>query len=152
MNKSVVINVVGLTTRLIGEHTPFIKQFSSSGQFCKIKPAFPAVTCTAQSTYLTGKDPAEHGIVGNGWYFKEECEVKFWRQSNKLVQSEKLWERLKTADPDCTTANIFWWYNMYSSADYSVTPRPNYLADGRKIPDVLFASTRTEGYPAGQIG
>jgi predicted AlkP superfamily pyrophosphatase or phosphodiesterase len=25
---------------------------------------------------------------------------------------------------------------MYSTVDYSVTPRPNYLADGRKIPDV----------------
>jgi predicted AlkP superfamily pyrophosphatase or phosphodiesterase len=30
---------------------------------------------------------------------------------------------------------MFWWYNMYSTADYSVTPRPNYLADGRKISD-----------------
>src|SRR6185295_13147092 len=29
-----------------------------------------------------------------------------------------------------------WWYNMYSSADFSVTPRPMYPADGRKIPDV----------------
>ena len=136
MNKSVVINVVGLTNRLIGEHTPFIKEFSESGQLYKVNPAFPAVTCTAQSTYLTGKNPIEHGIVGNGWYFKEECEVKFWRQSNKLVQSEKIWERLKREDPDFTSANLFWWYNMYSSADFSVTPRPNYLADGRKIPDV----------------
>ena len=85
MNKSVVINVVGLTYRLIGEHTPFIKEFTDSGQLYKVRPAFPAVTCTAQSTYLTGKDPVEHGIVGNGWYFKDECEVKFWRQSNKLV-------------------------------------------------------------------
>ena len=136
MNKSVVINVVGLTSRLIGEHTPFIEQFTRNGQMCMIKPAFPAVTCTAQSTYLTGKDPAEHGVVGNGWYFREECEVKFWRQSNKLVQSEKIWEKLKSVDPNFTIANLFWWYNMYSSVDYSVTPRPNYLADGRKIPDV----------------
>ena len=136
MNKSVVINVVGLTRRLIGEQTPFLKEFSNSGQLSKIKPAFPAVTCTAQSTYLTGKSPAEHGIVGNGWYFEEECEVKFWRQSNRLVQSEKIWEKIKKLDPNYTTANMFWWYNMYSSVDYSVTPRPNYLADGRKIPDV----------------
>lgn len=95
----------------------------------------PAVTCTAQSTYLTGKEPAEHGIVANGWYFKNECEVKFWRQSNKLVQAEKIWDKLKKQDPHFTCANMFWWYNMYSNADYSVTPRPNYLADGRKIPD-----------------
>ncbi|MDO1499460.1 alkaline phosphatase family protein [Winogradskyella maritima] len=95
----------------------------------------PAVTCTAQSTYLTGKTPSEHGVVANGWYFKEECEVKFWRQSNKLVEAEKIWEKLKKQDEHFTCANMFWWYNMYSTADYSVTPRPNYLADGRKIPD-----------------
>ncbi len=136
MNKTVVINVVGLSRRLIGEHTPFIQEYAQKGQLLTVKPAFPAVTCTAQSTYLTGRLPADHGIVGNGWYFKDEAEVKFWRQSNRLVQAEKIWERLKREDTEFSCANLFWWYNMYSSADYSVTPRPNYLADGRKIPDV----------------
>ncbi len=136
MQKTVVINVVGLTKRLIGEHTPHIQSFLEKGKAALIRPVLPAVTCSAQSTYLTGKYPAEHGIVGNGWYFKDECEVKFWRQSNKLVQSEKLWEKLKKTDADFTCANMFWWYNMYATTDYNVTPRPNYLADGRKIPDI----------------
>ncbi|WP_100615715.1 alkaline phosphatase family protein [Confluentibacter citreus] len=136
MKKTVVINIVGLTKRLIGEHTPFIKTFLEDGLSTTIKPILPAVTCSMQSTYLTGKLPSEHGIVGNGWYFKEEHEVKFWRQSNTLVQSEKIWDVLKKGHHDFTCANHFWWYNMYSNADYSVTPRPNYLADGRKIPDI----------------
>ena len=136
MNKTVVLNVVGLTNRLIGEHTPFIKSFLEKGASASIEPVLPAVTCTAQTTYLTGKWPSEHGIVGNGWYFKNECEVKFWRQSNKLTQSDKLWDEMKQLDSNFTCANLFWWYNMYSTVDYSVTPRPNYLADGRKIPDV----------------
>ncbi len=135
MKKTVVINVVGLTKRLIGEHTPFISSFLERGSSTVINPAFPAVTCSAQSNYLTGKTASQHGIVGNGWYFKDECEVKFWRQSNKLVQEEKLWDHLKRKNPDFSCANLFWWYNMYASVDYSVTPRPNYLADGRKIPD-----------------
>lgn len=136
VNKTVVINVVGLSRRLIGEHTPFIEKFAKKGSCTPVKPVLPAVTCTAQSTYLTGKTPSEHGIVGNGWYFREESEVKFWRQSNRLVQAEKIWEKIKRETPDFTCANLFWWYNMYSSVDFSVTPRPNYLADGRKIPDV----------------
>ena len=136
MNKTVVLNVVGLTNRLIGEHTPFIKSFLEKGASASIEPVLPAVTCTSQTTYLTGKWPSEHGIVGNGWYFKDECEVKFWRQSNKLTQSDKLWDEMKQLDSNFTCANLFWWYNMYSTVDYSVTPRPNYLADGRKIPDV----------------
>ncbi|MDB9960928.1 alkaline phosphatase family protein [Oceanihabitans sp.] len=135
MKKTVVINVVGLSKRVIGEYTPFIKSFLEKGQSAVIKPVLPAVTCSVQSTYLTGKWPSEHGIVGNGWYVKDQCEVKFWQQSNKLVESKKIWDSLKEKDSDFTCANHFWWYNMYSSADYSVTPRPNYLADGRKIPD-----------------
>ena len=135
MKKTVVINIVGLTQHLIGPHTPFINAFQKNGASTTIKPIIPAVTCSVQSTYLTGKWPSEHGIVGNGWYNKTAAEVQFWKQSNKLVQAEKIWDRLKAEDPDFTCANMFWWYNMYANTDYSVTPRPNYLADGRKIPD-----------------
>jgi predicted AlkP superfamily pyrophosphatase or phosphodiesterase len=73
--------------------------------------------------------------VGNGWYDRIDSEVKFWKQSNKLVSGEKIWEIAKKEDPSFTCSTMFWWYNMYSSADYAVTPRPNYLADGRKMPD-----------------
>jgi len=135
MDKTVVIDVVGLSSSIIGDHTPFLRQYIAGRHLHTIEPVLPAVTTTVQSTYLTGKWPAEHGIVGNGWYDREECEVKFWKQSNKLVHGEKIWDKAKKADPDFTCSNMFWWYNMYSTADYSVTPRPNYLADGRKIPD-----------------
>ncbi len=136
MRKTIVINIVGLTRRLIGGHTPRIRAFAEAGSLRDIKPQLPAVTCSAQATYLTGKPPSGHGIVGNGWYFQDECEVKFWRQSNRLVGAPKIWEVLKAEDPAFTCANLFWWYNMYSSVDFSLTPRPNYLADGRKIPDI----------------
>ena len=137
MNKTVVLNVVGLTPRLIGKHTPMLSRWINNGNgIASINPVLPAVTCSAQATYLTGKLPSEHGIVGNGWYFRDECEVKFWRQSNKLVQSPKIWDIAKALNPDFTCANLFWWYNMYSSVDYAITPRPMYPADGRKIPDI----------------
>lgn len=135
MKKTVVIDIVGLSSNLIGEYTPFIKQYLSDHNLATIEPVLPAVTTTVQSTYITGKWPAEHGSVGNGWYDREDCEVKFWKQSNKLVRAEKIWERAKKEDPNFTCSTMFWWYNMYTSADYSVTPRPNYLADGRKMPD-----------------
>ncbi|PHN02263.1 alkaline phosphatase family protein [Flavilitoribacter nigricans] len=135
-NKTVVLNIVGLTSRLIGERTPFLRNWVQQKQLRTIDPVIPAVTCTAQSTYLTGKYPGEHGIVANGWYFEEEAEVKLWRQSNRLVQSEKIWEAMRRKNPEFTCANLFWWYNMYSTVDFSVTPRPMYPSDGRKIPDV----------------
>jgi predicted AlkP superfamily pyrophosphatase or phosphodiesterase len=63
----------------------------------------------------------------------------FWRQSNRLVQSDRLWEVAKRRDGSFTCANTFWWYAMNSDVDWSVTPRPLYCADGRKIPDCYTA-------------
>jgi predicted AlkP superfamily pyrophosphatase or phosphodiesterase len=136
MRRTVVIDAVGLTPDLLGAATPRLSALAGSGALATVAPTLPAVTCSAQSTYLTGVQPSEHGIVANGWYFRDECEIKFWRQSNKLVQAPKIWEMARQTDPDFTCANLFWWYNMYSSVDYAATPRPMYPADGRKLPDV----------------
>src|SRR5205807_8117978 len=87
-------------------------------------------------TYLTGATASGHGIVGNGWYDRNLAEVQFWKQSNHLVGGKKLWEELRERDPSFTCAKLFWWYNMYSTADYSITPRPMYPADGRKVFDI----------------
>lgn len=135
MQKTVVIDIVGLSTSVIGEHTPFLKEYIAKRHLTPVRPVLPAVTTTAQSCYVTGKWPSEHGIVGNGWYDRQDAEVKFWKQSNKLVEAEKIWERAKREDPTFTCSKMFWWYNMYASVDYSVTPRPQYHADGLKMPD-----------------
>ncbi|MEP0799960.1 alkaline phosphatase family protein [Funiculus sociatus] len=152
MQKTVVLNVVGLTPSLLGKHTPFLSEWAAQGQVVPIKPALPAVTCSVQATYLTGKWPNEHGIVGNGWYFRDECEIKFWRQSNKLIQAPKVWETARSLDPTFTCANLFWWYNMYSSADISVTPRPMYPADGRKIPDIYTQPAELRSHLQDRLG
>jgi predicted AlkP superfamily pyrophosphatase or phosphodiesterase len=136
MNKTVVLNVVGLTPELLGPSTPVLSAFAQRSKLATISAVTPAVTCTSQATYFTGVYPDKHGIVANGWYFRDECEVKFWRQSNHLVTAPKVWEMAHALDPTFTCANLFGWYNMYSTVDYSVTPRPMYPADGRKLPDV----------------
>jgi predicted AlkP superfamily pyrophosphatase or phosphodiesterase len=135
MRKTVVIDIVGLSNSLLNDESLFITRWIRDKNVSKVKPMLPAVTCSVQSTYLTGKLPDEHGIVANGWYFKEECEVKLWRQSNHLVRAPKIWDMAKDIDPDFTCSNMFWWYNMYSNSDFNVTPRPQYWADGQKKPD-----------------
>jgi predicted AlkP superfamily pyrophosphatase or phosphodiesterase len=136
MQRTAVLNVVGLTPRLIGEHTPHIAAYAKKQTVARVEPTLPAVTCTAQSTYLTGRLPKEHGAVANGWYDRESAEHRFWKQSNHLVKGEKLWEALRRVDPDFSTAKLFWWYNMYASVDTSITPRPLYLSDGKKVFDI----------------
>jgi predicted AlkP superfamily pyrophosphatase or phosphodiesterase len=136
LRKTVVLNVVGLTPALLGSHTPRLSRFAAIGALANVTPVLPAVTTSVQASYVTGAYPSEHGIVGNGWYFRDELEIKFWRQANRLVQAAKLWDTARAIDPSFTCANVCWWFNMYSSVDWAVTPRPMYPADGRKLPDV----------------
>jgi predicted AlkP superfamily pyrophosphatase or phosphodiesterase len=135
VHPTLVILAVGLSPALVGAFTPHLQRLAARGALRPLDTVVPAVTCTVQSTLLTGLAPSGHGIVANGWYFRDLSEVWLWRQSNRLVAGEKVWEAAKARDPRFTCAQMFWWYNMYSSADWSATPRPMYPADGRKIPD-----------------
>ena len=135
MTPTLVLNVVGLTPALL-RHAPNLLALAREGALRPLSTVLPAVTTTVQSTMLTGLLPQDHGIVGNGWYFRDLSEIWLWRQSNRLVAGEKVWEAAKRRNPAFTCATLFWWYNMYSSADFAVTPRPMYLADGRKLPDI----------------
>jgi predicted AlkP superfamily pyrophosphatase or phosphodiesterase len=130
----VVLDVVGLTPRLLA-HMPRLAALAQSGFVAQLDPVLPAVTCSVQSTLLTGAMPAEHGIVGNGWYFRDLGEVLLWRQHHALVGGEKVWQAARRARPGYTVANICWWYAMGADVDWTVTPRPIYYADGRKEPD-----------------
>ena len=53
MQRTVVLNVVGLSSSLVGPNTPKIAGFAQRGTAASVLPAFPAVTCTAQSNYET---------------------------------------------------------------------------------------------------
>ena len=129
-----VIDVVGLTPRLL-EHMPNTRAVASAGFQAQLGTVLPAVTCSVQSTFLTGLLPRDHGIVGNGWYLRDIGEVNLWRQSNKLVAGEKLWDSIRTTRPGYRVANVCWWYAMGADTDTVITPRPVYHADGRKSPD-----------------
>jgi len=131
----VVINVVGLTHEMLGPDTPNISRLAADGFSRPMGTILPSVTCSAQSTILTGTLPQEHGIVANGWYFRDVSEVALWKQSNRLVQGERVYDAARKRDKDYTVAKMFWWYNMYAEVNWSVTPRPCYPADGRKLFD-----------------
>jgi predicted AlkP superfamily pyrophosphatase or phosphodiesterase len=136
----VVINTVGLTAR----HLPLAARLSALAQAGWQRPlqeVIPAVTCTAQASMLTGKLPQEHGIVGNGWLYRDTMEVRFWQQSNRLLQAEPLYvtarRRAQERGEPFRCAKLFWWFNQGAAVDISVTPKPHYGADGNKAFDIL---------------
>lgn len=121
-----IINAVGLTPELL-KHAP---QISSVGRVSPWQSPIPAVTCTSQATMLTGRPPSEHGIVGNGWYYRDTSEIRFWQQASSLVTGKKFYE-------DFETAKMFWWFNQSAPVKYSATPKPHYGCDGSKVFDIL---------------
>jgi predicted AlkP superfamily pyrophosphatase or phosphodiesterase len=132
----VLINAVGLTGKLL-EFAPRLKQLADTGWVRSLDEVVPAVTCTAQASILTGKLPQEHGIVGNGWLFRDTGEIRFWQQSSALVEAEPLYvtaqRRALAQHMPFRTAKLFWWFNQGAAVEFSVTPKPHYGADGNKV-------------------
>jgi predicted AlkP superfamily pyrophosphatase or phosphodiesterase len=131
----VLINAVGLTPRLL-VYAPRLRALAASGWSRAVREVLPAVTCTAQASILTGKPPQGHGIVGNGWLFRDTGEVRFWQQSNRLIEAEPLYvtakRRAESAGRTFRAAQLFWWFNQGADVALSVTPKPYYGADGNK--------------------
>lgn len=132
--KILVLDVVGLTPNAL-KHMPHLRSIGAAGFQAELGTILPAVTCSVQSTFLTGTLPSEHGAVGNGWFFRDLGEVLLWRQHHRLVAGEKVWETIRRTRPDYRVANVCWWYAMGSTTDTTITPRPVYHADGAKDPD-----------------
>jgi len=126
VTKVCILNVVGLTPELLA-YAPRLREL---GEHRVWRPPVPAVTCTVQATWLTGTMPCDHGIVGNGWYDRSTAEIRFWQQSNRLIQGELLYEGIETA-------KMFWWFNQHAPVRWSATPKPHYGCDGSKVFDII---------------
>lgn len=135
MRPLVLINTVGLTARHLAL-APRLSALAAAGWSRPLREVVPAVTCTAQASILTGRLPHEHGIVGNGWLYRDTMEVRFWQQSNRLVQAEPIYVTARRRAPAFTCAQLFWWFNQGAAVEISVTPKPHYGADGSKAFDV----------------
>ena len=133
--KILVINLVGLTPSVL-DQMPGLMSMFPDGRVIGLQPPCPAVTCTSQATITTGSLPEKHGVVSNGWYFRESGEVRFWMRSDRLVAGEKIWDAAKKRRPELIVANMFWRYCTHSNCDITVTERPTYWATGKKSPDI----------------
>src|SRR5947209_12831124 len=135
----VLINAVGLTSRLL-PLAPRLLALAKAGWSVPLREVLPAVTCTAQATILTGTSPEKHGVVANGWLFRDTNEVRFWQQSNRLIQAEPVYEtarnRAAKRERPFKSAKLFWWFNQGAAVDLSVTPKPHYALDGHKVFDI----------------
>lgn len=130
VKRIIIIDIVGLESKHISEQTtPNIFKISQTGVTRELQTVFPAVTCTVQSSLLSGSYPEVHGIISNGLYDRQHYSVSFWEQSSNLVQADRIWDVIKMHQNDSKTAVLFWQNTMYSNADFVLTPRPLHMED-----------------------
>ena len=93
--------------------------------------AFPAVTCVAQATLRTGRDPREHGMTSNGVWLANLAKPSFWEQSAALVEGPRVWDAARAAGG--TVGMYFWQQSLGERVDAVLSPAPIHKHGGGMI-------------------
>ena len=109
---------------------PRLSQLASSGDKAVLTTSFPAVTWPAQANMLTGKLPQDHGVVANGFYWRDEQKVEMWTAWNEKILTPQIWDLLHQHDASLTSAAWFPMLSKGSGADYVCMPAPIHKPDG----------------------
>ena len=107
-----------------------LRELTAGGEIAELVPSFPCVTCCVQANMTTGRLPAEHGVVGNGLYWREKRQVEMWTAPNDCIERPQIWDLLSHR-PHGPTAAV--WFPLHSKgceADYVCTPAPIHNPDG----------------------
>ncbi len=111
------------------------------GEIADLTPSFPAVTCPVQAAMTTGGTPREHGVVANGFYWREKRAVEMWTSPNDCIERPQLWNLLGAQGEGRTSAVWFPLHSKHCQADYVCTPAPIHNPDGSES---LWCYTRPE--------
>ena len=130
MKKLIVLDIVGLSKKQYDQIKPQnISKILENGSVSSFQPSFPAVTCSVQASIFSGTYPSEHGIISNGYYDQILKHVSFWEQSSNLVNSPRIWDKLKQNIPDFKSGLLFLQNSLYTNSDVVITPKPIHLDD-----------------------
>lgn len=126
---AVLLSIPGLRATDLSD-MPRLSALASDGKTVGLSASFPAVTCSVQANLTTGVLPDKHGVVANGFFYRDKGEVEMWTAWNEAVQAPQIWDRLHEADPQLTSAAWFPMLIKGAGADYICTPAPIHNPDG----------------------
>lgn len=135
MHQLAIIELPAFSKKFL-KYAPKLSAFADKHQLGSLTPELPAVTMPGHASLSTGTPISDHGVIANGWYFREHNDVMMWRQSEKLIQAETIWDAAKKRNEAFKSFKHFWWPGMASSTDIYCNVRPAYFADGRKSGDI----------------
>lgn len=130
MNQHVIyLSIPGLRSQDLAA-MPNLSKLCEGGERAPLTPTFPAVTWPVHASILTGKRTAEHGVIGNGFYWRDKQEIEMWTAWNDKITAPQLWDRLHEKDPQLTSAVWFPMLSKGAGADYICMPAPIHNPDG----------------------
>lgn len=109
---------------------PRLAALTAAGDCAELAPTFPAVTCTVQASMTTGTPPSEHGVIANGFYWRDRQTVEMWTTPNECVDRPQIWDMLREQAPGVTSAVWFPLHAKHCGADYVCLPAPVHNPDG----------------------
>jgi predicted AlkP superfamily pyrophosphatase or phosphodiesterase len=125
----VLLSIPGLRKKDVAA-MPKLLELTAGGELAELVPSFPAVTCPVQAAMTTGKLPAAHGVVANGFFWRDRGEVEMWTSPNECIDRPQVWDLLSHHEAGLTSAVWFPMHSKGCEADYVCTPAPIHNPDG----------------------
>jgi len=137
----ILLSIPGLRSKNVAAMAKLL-ELTAGGELAELAPSFPCVTCPVQAAMTTGKLPSAHGVVANGFYWRERGEVEMWTSPNECIDAAQLWDLLSHHEAGLTSAVWFPMHSKGCEADYVCTPAPIHNPDGSES---LWCYTRPVG-------
>ncbi len=130
MKKHVILlSVPGLREKDVAA-MPRLGELTAAGAMVDLVPSFPCVTCPVQATMTTGRPCSEHGVIANGFYWRDRRRIEMWTSPNDCINRPQLWDLLGSHDAALTSAVWFPLHAKECGADYVCLPAPVHNPDG----------------------
>ncbi len=107
-----------------------LRELCAGGEIATLTPSFPCLTCPVQAGMTTGAAARDHGVVANGFFWRERGEVEMWTAPATCIERLRIWDVLHQRDPELTSALWFPLHSKQATADYVCTPAPVHNPDG----------------------
>lgn len=138
----ILLSIPGLRDKDLA-HMPRLGQLTATGDKAQLVPSFPCVTWPVQANMLTGVLPRDHGVIANGFYWRDEHKLEMWTAWNEKILAPQIWDILNEHDANIKSAVWFPMLSKGCGADYICMPAPIHKPDGS---EELWCYTRPQEF------
>jgi predicted AlkP superfamily pyrophosphatase or phosphodiesterase len=146
----IIVSIDGLMPSTIrdaeklGLKIPNLREFRDNGAFAQgLRGVMPTVTYPSHTTMMTGREPAQHGIISNELFDHDQRLDHAWYWYAESIKTPTLWDMARSKG--LTTAGVSWPVTVGAHIDFNL---PEYRAIATEEQLMLYRSLSTPGLMA----